>query len=58
MQELETELDSEYRRLADSTKTLRKAERKMKELQFQSEEDAKHHGHMQELVDKLQNKLR
>ena len=30
------------RRLADSTKTLRKSERKIKELQFQSEEDQKH----------------
>ena len=30
------------RRLADSTKMLRKSERKIKELQFQSEEDQKH----------------
>ena len=51
-------MDSEQRRLTDSTKTLRKSERKIKELEFQSEEDQKHQAHMQELVDKLQTKLR
>jgi len=51
-------MDSEQRRLADSTKTLRKSERKIKELEFQSEEDQKHQAHMQDLVDKLQTKLR
>ena len=35
VKELETEMDSEQRRLADSTKTLRKSERKIKELEFQ-----------------------
>merc|ERR1719204_2701209 len=39
IKELENELDIEQRRLGDSTKTLRKSERKIKELEFQSEED-------------------
>merc|ERR1711952_496696 len=58
IKELENELDTEQRRLSDSTKTLRKSERKIKELEFQSEEDHKHAAHMQDLVEKLQNKLR
>ena len=37
---------------------LRKSERKIKELEFQSEEDHKHAAHVQDLVEKLQNKLR
>ena len=35
IKELENELDAEQRRLSDSTKTLRKSERKIKELEFQ-----------------------
>ena len=56
--EMENELDSEQRRLGDSTKNLRKSERRLKELEFQSEEDQKQHNHMQDLVDKLQQKVR
>jgi hypothetical protein len=33
--ELENELDGEQRRLGDSTKNLRKSERRLKELEFQ-----------------------
>merc|ERR1712126_422563 len=58
IKELENELDIEQRRLGDSTKTLRKSERTIKELEFQSEEDHKHAAHMQDLVEKLQMKLR
>ena len=35
IKELENELDAEQRRLSDATKTLRKSERKIKELEFQ-----------------------
>ena len=55
--ELENELDGEQRRLGDSTKNLRKSERRLKELESQSEEDQKQHNHMQDLVDKLQQKV-
>ena len=39
-------------------KTLRKNERRLKELVFQSEEDQKNQQRMQELVDRLQNKMK
>merc|ERR1712029_958400 len=58
MNALENELDGEQRRLGDASKNLRKSERRIKELEFQSEEDRKHHGHMQDLVEKLQQKLK
>ena len=55
--DMENDLDGEQRRFGDSTKNLRKAERRLKELEFQSEEDMKQHNHMQDLVDKLQQKV-
>ena len=36
IKELEAELDSEQRRLADAVKNLRKSERKIKEMEFQA----------------------
>lgn len=50
--------DDEARRHADAQKNLRKAERRIKELSFQSEEDKKNHERMQDLVDKLQQKIK
>merc|ERR1712137_1116970 len=41
VRELEQELDGEQRRHADAQKNLRKSERRIKELTFQSEEDRK-----------------
>ncbi len=35
IKELEAELDQEQRRLTDTTKSLRKSERRIKELEFQ-----------------------
>jgi septal ring factor EnvC (AmiA/AmiB activator) len=35
IKELESELDQEQRRLTDTTKSLRKSERRIKELEFQ-----------------------
>lgn len=58
MKELELELDSEQKRHAETTKTLRKNERRLKELLFQSEEDQKNQQRMQELVERLQNKMK
>lgn len=42
----------------ETVKTLRKNERRLKELVFQTEEDHKTNQRMQELVEKLQNKLK
>lgn len=42
----------------ETVKTLRKNERRLKELIFQTEEDHKTNQRMQELVEKLQNKLK
>ena len=58
IKDLENELDGEQRRLGDASKNCRKAERKIKEMEFQEEEDRKQHAHMQDLVDKMQLKLR
>ena len=57
IKELEAELDIEQRRLGDASKNLRKSERRIKELDFQYEEDRKQQEHMQDLVDKLQQKV-
>jgi len=37
---------------------VRKSERRVKELQFQADEDRKNHERMQDLVDKLQQKIK
>merc|ERR1712051_343499 len=49
IRELESELDAENRRGADSQKNLRKSERKIKELTYQQDEDRKNHERMQAL---------
>ncbi|KAL7829724.1 hypothetical protein AOLI_G00306090 [Acnodon oligacanthus] len=58
VRELESELDGEQKRHVETVKTLRKNERRLKELVFQTEEDHKTNQRMQELVEKLQNKLK
>merc|ERR1712071_646389 len=58
MRELENELDSEQRRTAESIKNTRKIERKVKEITYQSEEDKKNLSRVQDLVDKLQVKVK
>lgn len=58
VKELELELDSEQKRHAETVKTLRKNERRLKELLFQSEEDQKNQQRMQDLVERLQNKMK
>lgn len=57
MRELEGDVDAENRRHLETTKVLRKHERKVKELQFQVDEDRRVKTNLQELIDKLQGKL-
>ncbi|XP_032055792.1 myosin-7-like [Aythya fuligula] len=56
--ELENELDIEQKRGIESVKVARKYERRLKELTYQSEEDKKNISQLQELVDKLQLKVK
>merc|ERR1712147_511522 len=58
IRELESELDAESRRNTDVFKSLRKAERSIKELTFGSDEDKKNHERMQALIDQLQGKVK
>ena len=58
MRELEVELDNEQRRHADSAKGLRKQDRRLKELAFQSDEDRKNQDRLQALIDGLQGKIK
>merc|ERR1711925_58149 len=58
IKDLESQLDDEQRRLVDAQKSQRRTERRIKELTFSQEEDHKNHERMQELVDKLQNKVK
>merc|ERR1712000_13538 len=55
---LESLLDDECRHHGDARKNLRKCERRIKELTFQSDEDKKNYERMQDLVDKLQQKIK
>merc|ERR1711936_925987 len=56
--DLETQLDDEKRRMIEAQKSQRRTERRVKELTFSQDEDHKNHERMQELVDKLQNKVK
>jgi myosin heavy chain 6/7 len=55
---LEQELDGEARRHQETDKNYRKAERRMRELDFQVEEDKKNAERLTDLIDKLQGKLK
>ena len=57
VKELESEMDSEQRRLGDATKNFRRADRGIKEYTFRQEEDRKNAERMQDLVDRLQNQV-
>ena len=56
--ELESELEAENRRFADSQKNLRRTERRIKELTYAADEDRKNHERMQGLIDQLQLKIK
>merc|ERR1711981_202150 len=58
IRELESEMDAENRRQADTLKNLRRSERRTQELTFASDEDRKNHERMQGLVDGLQGKIK
>merc|ERR550519_708258 len=58
VKELEAALSDETNRYADCMKNFRKCERRIKELSFQGEEDKKNYDRMQDLVDKLQVKIK
>ena len=58
IRELENELDGEQRRNGESVKTQRKLERRLKEVTYQAEEDKKNLTRIQDLVDKLQIKVK
>merc|ERR1711862_451004 len=55
---VEVELDSEQRRHSDSAKGLRKQDRRLKELAFQSDEDRKNQDRLQSMTDALQGKIK
>lgn len=58
MHDLMTELESETRRHTDTQKNLRAKERRIRELQFQVDEDKKGQERLYQLVEKLQQKLK
>ena len=58
VRELEQEYDNEQRRHSEAQKNLRRSDRRCKELAFQAEEDRKNHERMQDLTDKLQQKIK
>merc|ERR1719192_1074622 len=58
IRELESELDAENRRLADTQKNLRRSERGVKELTYTQDEDRKNSERMQGLIDQLQSKIK
>ena len=58
IRELQSEMEAETRRFADSQKNLRRSERRIKELSFAGDEDRKNHERMQGLIDSLQGKIK
>lgn len=58
IRELEIELGNTQSRTSETVKAFQKTERKIKELQFQNEEDRKNQDNMSELATKLQQKIK
>ena len=58
IRELEIELGSLQNKTSETSKGFQKAERRIKELQFQQDEDHKNQEHMSDLASKLQQKIR
>ena len=58
MRSLENELDKEQHRAAEAARSQKKMERKFKEVVYQAEEDKKNLNRLQDLVDKLQIKVK
>ena len=55
---MESENELEQHRHQETLKELRKNDRRLKELVFQAEEDRKNHLRLQDLNDKLHNKIK
>ena len=55
---MEAEYEAEQRRHAETQKNARKADRRLKELAFQVDEDRKNQERLQDLIDKLQAKIK
>merc|ERR1711937_642431 len=58
IRELEIELGNVQAHSSDNLKAFQKSERKIKELQFQNDEDRKNQDRMSELASKLQSKIK
>nr|UEK51607.1 MHC muscle-like protein 2 [Parasacculina yatsui] len=58
LRSMESELDHEQRRHGEASKNMRRADRRVKELFFQADEDKKNQQRMQDLVDGLQQKIK
>ncbi|KAM6920092.1 myosin-7-like [Lycodopsis pacificus] len=58
VRELESEVEMEQKKSGDTVKGIRKYERRIKELTYQTEEDRKNIARLQDLVDKLQLKVK
>jgi len=58
LRDLEMELDAEQRRHADTTKNVRKQDRRLKELAFQADEERKMQDRLRDANDKLQQKIK
>ena len=56
--ELEAELEMEQRHHQDTLKEVKKNDRRLKDLAFQTEEEKKSQMRLQDLVEKLQNKIK
>ena len=58
IRELETDLGNTQSRTQENSKAYQRAERKVRELQFQAEEDRKNQERMSDLAQKLQQKIK
>ncbi|PWA25459.1 hypothetical protein CCH79_00005115, partial [Gambusia affinis] len=58
VRELENEVEMEQKKSGEAVKGVRKYERRIKELTYQTEEDRKNIARLQDLVDKLQLKVK
>ena len=58
IRDLETLIDESRRYHQEDLKQLRKNERRLKEMTFQADEDRKNQERLQELVEKLQLKIK
>merc|ERR1712141_543290 len=58
IRELEVELGNVQAKTGDNMKAFQRSERKIKEIQFQNDEDKKNQDAMAELANKLQQKIK